>query len=135
MTETQENHEQDPDFQAFFGGYIETMFWADAGPDYRLPDGLCWSALTAEERASVEEDCRSFYRQNKEVMARLVEEGKVRNGFFTHGHDFKLTRDGHGAGFWDRGYGEAGKQLTEAARAYGTEEILWSYHLPEEARA
>ncbi|GAA3632936.1 hypothetical protein [Microlunatus ginsengisoli] len=34
-------------------------------------------------------------------------------------HDFWLTRNRHGAGFWDRGYGEDGDTLTEAAHAYG----------------
>jgi hypothetical protein len=35
------------------------------------------------------------------------------------GHDFILTRNHHGAGFWDRGYGEAGRRLTAAAQAFG----------------
>lgn len=35
------------------------------------------------------------------------------------GHDFLLTRDGHGAGFWDRGLGERGDRLSAAARVYG----------------
>lgn len=39
---------------------------------------------------------------------------------FRHGQDFYLTRNGHGAGFWDRGYGEIGRQLTEAAKIYGS---------------
>lgn len=40
------------------------------------------------------------------------------------GHDFWLTRNGHGAGFWDRGLGGLGDQLTEACRPYG-EVSLW----------
>ena len=35
------------------------------------------------------------------------------------GHDFLLTRDRHGAGFWDRGLGERGDRLTTAAHPYG----------------
>ena len=35
------------------------------------------------------------------------------------GHDFWLTRNHHGAGFWDRGLGERGDRLTKAAQAYG----------------
>jgi hypothetical protein len=35
------------------------------------------------------------------------------------GHDFWLTRNRHGAGFWDRGYGAVGERLTSAAHAYG----------------
>lgn len=35
------------------------------------------------------------------------------------GHDFLLTRSGHGAGFWDRGLGEVGERLTAASKPYG----------------
>ena len=35
------------------------------------------------------------------------------------GHDFWLTRNGHGAGFWDRGLGELGDILTERCKPYG----------------
>jgi hypothetical protein len=35
------------------------------------------------------------------------------------GHDFWLTRNGHGAGFWDRGLGEVGDELTAMAKPYG----------------
>ncbi len=35
------------------------------------------------------------------------------------GHDFILTRNGHGAGFWDRGLGDAGRRLTDAAKTFG----------------
>lgn len=36
------------------------------------------------------------------------------------GHDFWLTRCGHGCGYWDRGLGELGDRLTEAAKGYGS---------------
>lgn len=35
------------------------------------------------------------------------------------GLDLHLTRNRHGAGFWDRGRGDAGDRLTAAAHAYG----------------
>jgi hypothetical protein len=35
------------------------------------------------------------------------------------GHDFWLTRNRHGAGFWDRGLGERGQYLTDASHPYG----------------
>ena len=35
------------------------------------------------------------------------------------GHDFALTRNGHGTGFWDRGLGTLGDLLTERAKAFG----------------
>ena len=39
------------------------------------------------------------------------------------GHDFYLTRCGHGAGFWDRGKGAAGEQLTDLCRPYGSADL------------
>jgi len=35
------------------------------------------------------------------------------------GHDFWLTRNGHGAGFWDRGQGEMGDRLTDLSKPFG----------------
>ena len=40
------------------------------------------------------------------------------------GHDLALTRNGHGAGFWDRGLGEAGDVLTAWAESLGTLHIF-----------
>lgn len=34
------------------------------------------------------------------------------------GHDFWLTRNGHGAGFWDRGLGDVGIKLTEICKEF-----------------
>lgn len=40
------------------------------------------------------------------------------------GHDFILTRNGHGTGFWDRGLGELGDTLTKWAKTFGTIDSL-----------
>lgn len=37
------------------------------------------------------------------------------------GHDLALTREGQGAGFWDRGAGEAGDELTKIAKSMSGE--------------
>lgn len=39
------------------------------------------------------------------------------------GHDFWLNRCGHGAGFWDRGLGELGDRLSDAAKVYGNVDL------------
>lgn len=41
-------------------------------------------------------------------------------GLEAFGHDMTLTRNGHGAGFWDRGMGEIGDVLTDWAKGLGT---------------
>lgn len=35
------------------------------------------------------------------------------------GHDFYMTRNGHGVGFWDRGLGELGTWLTGICKPFG----------------
>jgi hypothetical protein len=37
----------------------------------------------------------------------------------TIGHDFWLTRNRHGTGFWDRGLGDVGNRLSKIARWFG----------------
>jgi len=39
------------------------------------------------------------------------------------GHDFWLTRNRHGAGFWDRGLGSLGEKLTKWAHSYGSSDV------------
>lgn len=41
-----------------------------------------------------------------------------------HGHDLWLTRCGHGIGFWDRGYGEAGQKMSKIARLMGNKDCV-----------
>ena len=35
------------------------------------------------------------------------------------GHDYSLTRNGHGVGFWDRGLGSIGDRLSKIAAKHG----------------
>lgn len=39
------------------------------------------------------------------------------------GHDFWLTRNHHGAGFWDRGLGAVGDELTKLAESFGDSDL------------
>lgn len=49
------------------------------------------------------------------------------------GHDFWLTRNGHGAGFWDRGMpDEIGEGLSDIAKGYG-ERNAWFSDEPDES--
>ena len=39
------------------------------------------------------------------------------------GHDLWLTRNGHGTGFWDRGYGNVGDRFANIARTMGGQDV------------
>lgn len=85
--------------------------------------------LAARERMAG--DCRDFIDANRADLASYCEimgpwSGTDSRGYIDRepaearaGHDFWLTRGGHGTGFWDRGLGELGDRLSDAAQAYG----------------
>lgn len=51
------------------------------------------------------------------AMCRIIQDKELRAG--TVGHNFVLTRNHEGAGFWDLGLGSAGEELTGHAHPYG----------------
>jgi len=56
--------------------------------------------------AAMIKDCERFQEENRELLE-ASGQSEAQSG-----HDFWLTREGHGSGFWDRGLGEVGEQLT-----------------------
>ena len=101
-------------FEAFFIQYVATALWAstdvDSGEslngDYNVDhiNGECLEAMKVE--------CNDFIEQNIDLIG---------TNFSLAGHDFWLTRNRHGAGFWDGGWEESvGKILTERSHAFGS---------------
>ena len=102
------------DLSSFTRAYVEAIFFTDAGPD--AEEGLqekAFSDFAPETVTKIISDCAAFELAN---TALLNEAGDAEQ----NGHDFWLTRNHHGAGFWDRGYAEnIGNALTKAAHAFG----------------
>lgn len=82
--------------------------------------------------AKMREDCLDFIKGNQRPLDQAIElilsgstnvrfesEDFRREAVTQLAHDFWLTRNGHGAGFWDRGLGTLGDLLTSACRPYG----------------
>lgn len=99
----------DRDINLVVQAYIECMLWADC------PEELVGQVHEAspELKAQAREDVADFLD--------LIEWKKLDTMGWSDiqlGHDFWLTRQHHGAGFWDRGL-PAGEALTNAAQTYG----------------
>ena len=104
----------------FISGYIECAFWAD-GNDEQLganegPHGSCLEAM--------EKDAGAFFDANGDTLLEANvyynEAGDDIGRNDEHlGHDLWLSRNRHGAGFWDRGLGDVGDKLDKAAKAVG----------------
>lgn len=72
--------------------------------------------ISPESLAQMQSDCDDF-TSNPEIAELLAQSGLSDEQI---GHDFWLTRNGHGTGFWDRGIGEIAVKLTDLTRPYGT---------------
>lgn len=100
--------------------YIECAVWSscdDEGNPLDSPD--LGYVLSDDAIATMRADMADFL----DYLDREGIEWSDAVSFEMMGHDFWLTRNGHGAGFWDRGIGELGDALTAAAKTYGTADL------------
>lgn len=99
-------------FNQFIAGYIEALYFTEDDPPHEL------SALA---QLAIASDCADFVSSNlpdlHEALTRFDATPE------SLGQDFWLTRNHHGAGYWDRGYGDLGDRLTDAANFHGAVDI------------
>ena len=101
-------------FEQFKNAYIEAIYFTDTG-DFDQPASD--AELSYEIEAQIKNDCRAFLADCGDMFTDNVTQA---------GHDFWLTRNGHGAGFWDRPeiYGKISAELlTAACKGYGQFDI------------
>ena len=119
----------------FMRGYVEAMLWAntfierpgegvstceDVAYWYRSP-GRWWEDTPVDL-----EDAEAFWEAFGYVLLSL-DYGRLGEEWSSAelaGHDFALTRNGHGTGFWDRGLGEMGDMLSNECKTYGTHSVI-----------
>jgi len=115
-----------PIWPKFFDQYLETALWSttdnstESGGD-PLDDNYGVGDIDQESIDKAIVETNDFIKANRVNLEKVSELFGASEG--DHGHDFWLTRNGHGAGFWDRGYGELGDKLSKAAKVYGTSDI------------
>lgn len=114
--------ETDYDFEAFFRSYLETALWStnddssDNGGD-PLDKNYSTADIDPETAAKHRAECIEFCEMNYDDLSPF--------DAATAGHDFWLTRNGHGCGFWDGDYPEPqASRLTEASNRFGE---VWLY--------
>lgn len=107
------------DLEDFTTACIEALYFTDTDDDEQPPSD---AELDDETRLNLEADCRSFWRR----FGCYVNVAEYNQGQELHskasqaGHDFWLTRNGHGAGFWDGDWNEPyADMLDKGAKGYG----------------
>jgi hypothetical protein len=106
--------------EEFFAGYLEAALWASSDTDPETGEDTPLDGYPLDEDTKIRLLCDAavFFHANQADL----EEAANTPGYSTAhaGHDFWLTRNGHGAGFWDGDLeGELGGRLSEAARKAG----------------
>ena len=135
----------DPDFRAFVNGYVECLLWAETAHGFSddPDDDTSWSRydfgaddFTESAINTILRDCADFYRANKSDLEAYAESTSRHPDFDSvyaqAGADFHLSRNGHGAGFFDR-CDELGDRLQSAARPYGETHFYATSTDPETA--
>jgi hypothetical protein len=125
------------ELDTFTQGYIDCALWAESAGIDIADDGTVTENpesdtsferhnfdagdIAPESLARIVAECAQFQEANARLLAIA---DRLRPNFADdaqHGYDFWLTRNGHGAGFWDRGYRFGiGDALTQAASDYGS---------------
>jgi hypothetical protein len=110
---------------AFTKQYIETALWSstyekNGNEDVPMDRDFTIDDIYPECLQRMINDCEAFQESERKNGYSTIEKDLEQAG-----HDFWLTRNGHGAGFWDGDWGdEEGKRLTEVSHTYGE---YWLY--------
>jgi hypothetical protein len=100
------------ELDSFVAAYIEAALWSSTDDDGEPLDSGAYD-LADETREAMTADCEAFLNE----WASTIEAADL--SIEQAGHDFWLSRNGHGAGFFDRGLGDFGDMLQEAAQKAG----------------
>lgn len=104
--------------ETFFKACIVALLWSENDTDGTPLDKKY--NISNVDQATLDQimiECKDFVLAQWKLLKKLKPE---QCGPEQCGHDFALTRNGHGAGYWDRGYGKVGEQLTDACKPYGS---------------
>lgn len=103
----------------FTKAYMEAALWSSTDDDGKpLDSQYNFEDFEAQAIESIIKDCKAFQEDNAALLEQVPELNREWTTSEQNGHDFWLTRNGHGVGFWDRGYGELGDKLSEAAERF-----------------
>lgn len=93
--------------------YIEAALWSSLDDNEKpLDENYDLEDISKSCLAKMREDVADFLQECRDLIG---------DDFAQAGHDFWLTRNGHGAGFWDGDWPEEdGKKLTSVSKGYGS---------------
>lgn len=108
-------------FEKFLDAYLTCLVWSSSATDDNGEEFESLESFDLSESAKTKSayDCAQFI----EAAGDLLDNLPSGYDFSNAGHDFWLTRNGHGAGFWDRGLGERGDKLTSLSKSFASRNV------------
>jgi hypothetical protein len=107
----------------FTKGYIECIFFTEAHSDNPELEHTTIQDISMVSMAKIKEDCKNFQKEVADAGIDFDEICLKSSEYSPEelaGHDFWLTRNHHGAGFWDGDWKEPeAVELTRIAHTYG----------------
>jgi hypothetical protein len=102
-------------YHDFCNAYLECALWSSTDENGEpLDDNYTICDVDLSALQAMQDDCKDFIESNEPNLI-LAGYNPERAG-----HDFWLTRNSHGAGFWDRGLGDVGDRLSDSCKPYGS---------------
>lgn len=103
--------------------YVVTMLWATSDDnDEPLENNYNINHVAPEAMLKIRKDCNLFFQQARRILNHPDNAKHAYDDFELAGHDFFLTRNGHGAGFWDGDWAYGKDELTAIAESFGPSE-------------
>lgn len=106
----------------FTMAYIECALWASTDDnDEPLDSNYSIDDIEPDSMEKIIEECKEFQYSWANTLAEYCKlyQHPEYTSMSLAGNDYWLTRNGYGAGFWDRGIGEVGDILTNACQYQG----------------
>ena len=106
------------DLDRFTVAYLTCALWSSTDDGGESLDASCTiDDLSPEALGSAIVDCVAFQSDFADLLSQAGTDEQ-------NGHDYWLTRNSHGAGFWDRGYPPIiGRTLSDAAKSDGSVDL------------
>jgi hypothetical protein len=102
----------------FIRAYLECALWSSTDEnDEPFDSNHDIGDFSLEAISQAVEDSQEFLNNFHDTLLCLHQQCKYDQS--QAGHDLWLTRNGHGAGFWDRGLHETGEKMTAKAESMG----------------
>lgn len=105
-----------------YNGFISAMLWAtidqNISDETHLDSNYGIYDVDKDTEQAIKNRIEDFISENYEILDEIQINEDISISEEQIGHDLFLTTQGHGVGFWDRGYGYNGELLTKECKKF-----------------